>query len=283
MGMRAGLSCVLYVLFGATLSSAQATSYDTSPTPATGPLTQVVLSSEVKWEQLNPLRGDKSPLAATLWGNRTGPGPAGFLLKPVDGFRSPPHIHNTAYRGVVIGGLFHNDDPAAEEMYMPAGSFWTQPAGGVHITAAKGRDILAYIEVEEAFGVLPADQAFRGADKPINVDASNVVWTDPPGAVAAVTGPKIAFLWGKPQDGQLNGTLVRLPAGFAGELRSSGSTFRAVVIQGSPELHGTKTKSLEPGSYFGATGASVHKLSCETAGACIIYVRMEGTLGIRPT
>ncbi len=39
-----------------------------------------VLTSEVKWEQLNPARGDKSPKAGTLWGDRNGTGPTGFLV-----------------------------------------------------------------------------------------------------------------------------------------------------------------------------------------------------------
>lgn len=60
---------------------------------AAEPTSQVILTSEVKWEQLNPARGDKSPKAATLWGDRNGTGPKGFLFNSVDGFKSPPHIH----------------------------------------------------------------------------------------------------------------------------------------------------------------------------------------------
>ncbi len=250
---------------------------------ATEPTSKVVLTSEVEWEQLNPARGDKSPKAGTLWGDRTGPGPSGFLLKPVDGFKSPPHIHNIAYRGVVISGTINNDDPDAEEMYMPVGSFWTQPAGGVHITAAKGSNTLAYIEVEDAFGVLPAEEAFQSEDKPINVDASNIVWIDQPGMPASTNGPKVAFLWGNLQDDQLNGTLVKLPAGFAGKIRSYGSTFRAVVIQGQPQYRvpgETDVKTMEPGSYFSSKGDSVHQISSEAGEGCIIYVRMEGKFDV---
>ena len=118
---------------------------------------EVRLASELQWEQLNPARGDASPQAADVWGNRKeklinqavadmlgtsmdetfDPG-TGFLVKFVDGFESPPHIHNVSYRGVVISGKVHNDDPDAKEMWMPAGSYWTQPAGEVHITSAKG-------------------------------------------------------------------------------------------------------------------------------------------------
>ena len=253
-----------------------------------------VLVSNVKWEQLNPARGDQSPKAGTLWGDRTGPGPAGFLLKPADGFMSPPHIHNTAYRGVVIRGLIHNDDPNADAMYMPTGSFWTQPAGGVHITAAKGSNTLAYIEVEDAFGVLPANEAFPSEEKPINVDESNLIWLDAsnlvwiaqPGMSASAKRPEVAFLWGNPQDDQLSGALVKLPAGFAGMVGSPGSTFRAVVIQGQPQYQvpgETSAKTLAPGSYFSSKGASVLQLSSESREYCVIYVRMKGKFDIRPT
>ncbi|MEM9244993.1 MAG: DUF4437 domain-containing protein [Cyanobacteria bacterium P01_F01_bin.153] len=256
--------------------------------------------SDVNWEQLNPARGDQSPQAGTLWGDRTGPGPSGFLLKPVDGFRSPPHIHNTAYRGVVIDGTIHNDDPDAEDMYMPVGSFWTQPAGEVHITAAQGDDALAYIEVEDEFGVLPAEEAFDDGDSPVNVDASNIVWLDasntdwiePPSVSNQSSAPngindaEIAFLWGTPQDGKLNGTLVKLPAKFSGTIRSEGSALRAVVIKGQPQYrtpNKTSLQALGPGSYFSSTGKSVHQVSSDAEEESIIYVRSEGQFAIFPT
>ena len=253
---------------------------------AVAPTSTVVLTSEAKWEQLNPARGDKSPKAATLWGDRNGPGPSGFLLKPVDGFRSPPHAHNVSYRGVVIRGLIHNDDPNADEMWMPTGSFWTQPKGGVHITAAKGSNILAYIEIEEGpYLVLPVEKAFDSEDEPINMHESNIVWTDQPGTSASTTGPKVALLWGNPLDAQPSGSLVKLPAGFSGVMRSHGSSFRAVVIQGRPEHRvpgETEAKTLEPGSYFSSKGESVHQISSKPGEDCILYVRMEGELDVIP-
>ena len=115
-----------------------------------GTPTDLVLASEVTWEQLNPARGDKSPKAGTLWGDRNGTGPTGFLVQFADGFSSPPHIHPITYRAVVISGNIHNDDPDAAEMWMPAGSFWTQPKGEVHITAAKGSNNIALVEIDEA-------------------------------------------------------------------------------------------------------------------------------------
>lgn len=87
------------------------------------PTNRVLLSSEIDWQQLNPARGDQSPQAGTIWGDRNDTVSTGFLAKFVDVFSSPPHIHNVTYRAVVIKGLIHNDDPNAEHMWMKAGSF----------------------------------------------------------------------------------------------------------------------------------------------------------------
>ena len=146
--------------------------YVCASTQVTSELTsKVVLTSEIKWTPLNPVRGDKGPMAGTLWGDRTGSGPSGFLVKFVDGFSSPPHLHNITYRGVVISGLIHNDDPNAEKTWMPAGSYWTQAAGEVHITSAKGSSNIAYIEIEKRpYLVLPTNEAFKSSDKSINVE-----------------------------------------------------------------------------------------------------------------
>ena len=243
----------------------------------------VVLMSEVEWEQLNPARGDKSPQAGTLWGDRKGNVPTGFLARFVDGFSSPPHIHNVTYRAVVINGGIHNDDPDAADMWMPAGSFWTQPKGEVHITAAKGSTNIALVEIDKGpYLVLPVDKAFDSGERPINMDASNVVWVDPPGMPTSEDGPKIAYLWGDLGNGQSNGTFVKLPSGFAGKLHAHGSIFRAVVIQGQPEYAGKDIKRLEPGSYFGSTGETMHLLSSKTGDETIIYIRTNGGYTVIP-
>ena len=265
-----------------------------SQTPEPDTDAEVVLISEVEWGPLNPARGDQSPKAGTLWGDRTDSGPSGFLVQFVNGFSSPPHIHNVTYRGVVISGLVHNDDPGAENMWLPAGSFWTQPAGEVHITSADDNNNLAYIEIEEGpYLVLPSEEAFDNGERPVNVDesnlvwldASNIAWIDQTGVTASADAPKVAFLWGKPQDGQLNGTFVKLPDGFTGEIHSPGSTFRAVVIQGQLSHHLLNNKNLQTlksGSYFGSSGETVHQAECKTGQECIIYVRGKGTFDVIP-
>lgn len=284
--MRKFLTLALTSVVIAACTSLHIPSYSIAPKSTAEPTPKVVLMSEVEWGPLNPARGDQSPKAGTLWGDRAGSGPSGFLVQFVDGFSSPPHIHNITYRGVVISGTIHNDDPNAQKMWLPTGSFWMQPAGGVHITAAKGSKNLAYIEIEEGpYLVLPTEKAFSSDDKPINVDTSNIVWVNRPGVPTSTNGPKVAFLWGNPQDGQLNGTLVKLPAGFTGKIRSHGSTFRAVVIQGEPQYQvpsETDVKTLVPGSYFSSKGESVHQVSSKAGEESIIYVRTDGKFDFIP-
>lgn len=244
---------------------------------------EVVPRSEVEWEKLNPARGDASPQAGTLWGDRRGTVPTGFLAKFVDGFSSPPHIHNATYRAVVISGSIHNDDPDAAPMWMPAGSFWTQPKGEVHITAAKGATNVALVEIDSGpYLVLPTEEAFDSGERPINVDASNIVWVDLPSMQASTNGPKVAYLWGKLLDGQSNGSFVKLPAGFRGKIHSHGTTFRAVVIKGQAQYLGDEVKTLEPGSYFGSNGETVHEISSGEGAESVIYVRTNGMYEVVP-
>ncbi len=208
-------------------------------------------------------------------------------LKCVDGFSSPPHIHNVTYRGVVIAGGVHNDDPEAEPMWMTQGAFWTQPAGEPHITSARGTTI-AYIEIDKGpYLVMPTNEAFDKGERPVNVDASNIVWLgaasttwiEPSGKSAGAKEPEIAFLWGDPQSDQANGTLVKLPAGFDGKIHSRDSSFRAVVIKGQAKHQldtRTDEKSLAAGSYFSSQSATSHRLSTEGETDCVIYVRSDG-------
>jgi hypothetical protein len=232
-------------------------------------------------------------MAGTLWGDRKGTGPTGFLLKTIDGFQSPPHIHNASYRAVVIEGIWHNDDPKADYMWMPPGSFWTQPKGEDHITAAKGGDTLALVHIEEGpYLVMPSKEAFDSGERPVNVDkdnivwlnASNITWVDQPGNLNFANGPKVAFLWGEPDGEQLNGTFIKLPAGFKGTIRSNGSIFGAVIIKGMPqyEMSEADSKTMEPGSYFESEGETVHRVSAAAEEEAIIYVRTNGKYDIAP-
>ncbi|MEM9291663.1 MAG: DUF4437 domain-containing protein [Acidobacteriota bacterium] len=273
---------------------------DAAPKTATGSEIEALAISDVDWGALNPARGDQGPRAATLWGDRTSPGPSGFLVAFRDGFSSPPHIHNVSYRGVVVYGLVHNDDPAAKTMWMPTGSYWTQPAGEEHITSARGETNLAYIEIEDGpYLVRPSEQAFDNGERPVNVDPSNIIWlnasslrwidpadTQTGAQVDSQTSgeeAQLAFLWGDPQVDELSGSLVKLSAGSRVRLTGGDSMLRAVVIQGQLQLQGlgeSHGKDLQPGSYFGSEVKAVHELSCDAEEACVLYVRTQGQLTI---
>lgn len=254
----------------------------------TGATIDVVTLADVEWGPLNPARGDAGPKAATLWGDRAAPGASGFLVEFRDGFSSPPHIHNVSYRGVVISGLVHNDDSGAAEMWMPAGSYWTQPKGAEHITAARGARNLAYIEIDDGpYLVHSVEQEFDSGEVPINVDASNVVWIDPPSGAAAAGGIRVAHLWGEVREGGRNGMFVKLPPGASALVRGGGTTLRAVVVAGRPGVRGAHPGgaldpggTIDPGSAITATGASALVIEGDPRAETLLYVHAEGVVDV---
>ncbi|WNJ17864.1 DUF4437 domain-containing protein [Pontibacter sp. G13] len=251
------------------------------------PTNEVILSSEIVWEPLNPARGDKSPQAGTIWGDRKGTVATGFLAKFVDGFSSPPHIHNVTYRAVVLRGLVHNDDADAEEMWMPSGSFWTQPLGQPHITSAKGAENIAYVEIDSGpYLVKPVDESFDNGERPVNIDASNVVWLDHSETnwVAANGSAEISFLWDSQGNDHFRGLFVKIPAGFDGIMETQGEVFRSIIIQGNlnyemPVDH--EIKMLDAGSSFSSTGLALHHLTNPSEESALIYVRTDGELEVQ--
>ncbi|MFY0698905.1 MAG: DUF4437 domain-containing protein [Balneola sp.] len=247
------------------------------------PTNTVLLSSEIEWEKLNPARGDQSPQAGTIWGDRNGEVATGFLAKFANGFSSPPHIHNATYRAVVIKGSIHNDDPAAESMWMKSGSFWTQPKGESHITAAQGEENIALVEIDRGpYLVQPIEEAYDNGERPINIDVSNVVWLDSKKTnwIDANSQAEMSFLWNA--NGS-KGLFVKLPKGFDGSIQSNGTEFYAVVIQG--DLNYTlpqdqETKLLDAGSSFSSTSKAIHTLSTSN-NAVLLYIRTNGNIKIQ--
>ncbi|NHN39124.1 DUF4437 domain-containing protein [Pseudomaricurvus alcaniphilus] len=240
---------------------------------------EVVSAADVKWGYLNPARGDKGPRAADLWGDRTKDTASGILLQFPEGFSSPPHIHNITYRGVVISGELHNDDPNAESMWLPAGSFWTQPAGETHITAANGQKNVAYIEINSGpYLVQPVEKAFDNGERPVNVDKSNIVWLGASDAVrVGKSGVEMAYLWGDTSEGKLHGSMLKLPANFKGRIKTGADTFKAIVVAGALSYDDRKRgKRLGPGSYFGSAGDFGHRVSLEKGHESTLYIRSSG-------
>lgn len=248
------------------------------------PTNKIQLSSEIDWEQLNPARGDQSPQAGTVWGDRKGEVPTGFLAKFVDGFSSPPHIHNVTYRAVVIKGEIHNDDPDAANMWMKPGSFWTQPAGESHITSARGAENIAYVEIDSGpYLVKPIEEATDNGERPVNIDASNIIWLNSSRTnwIDANSKAELSFLWESSND--LKGLFLKLPSGFQGALNSSGSIFHAVVIQGEVVYQMPREDAvsvLDAGSYFTSSDQAVHDVANSGSDDVVIYVRTNGALHV---
>ncbi|RZM80918.1 hypothetical protein C3B51_10380 [Pseudoalteromonas rubra] len=233
----------------------------------------VVSTEQIEWGHLNPAHGDKSPKAANLWGDRTQAGATGMLVRFEPGFSSPPHIHNVSYRGIVIEGLLHNDDPAAKAMWMPPGSYWTQPAGEDHITAASAPGNMIYLEIDQGpYLVKPSAQQFDNGERPVNLHYANLTWQNPRTSTQLEgAGVELANLW---QQGPLSGVLVKLPANAKVQLSSTGSEFKAVVIRGVLNFLQAKTQKnrvLRPGSYLAAEEPVQIALSADEP--ALLYVR----------
>lgn len=237
-------------------------------------------ANDLDWGYLNPLRGDKSPGATDLWGDRTKNVATGMLVKFNPGFSSPPHIHNITYRGIVIEGLMHNDDPKAETMWLPAGSFWTQPAGEDHITAANAQSNMIYLEIDSGpYLVKPSAEEFDNGERPVNIHSDNIVWLSE-NESTLVSGEviKLAHLWQNPAN-STQGMLIKLNKGAKGYLFGQSDEFKAVVIQGLISYKSDETKqavTLNAGSLFSSEGEFEHELSAQDD--AIIYIRTDGKL-----
>ena len=254
----------------------------TSKTNNQHPTNIVKLSSEIDWEQLNPARGDQSPQAGTIWGDRKANVSTGFLAKFVDGFSSPPHIHNVTYRAVVIKGLVHNDDPEAETMWMKPVSFWTQPAGESHITSAKGNEVIALVEINEGpYLVKPIEEAYDNGEKPVNIDASNITWltNKETNWIDKKSNAKISFLL---KNDEFKSLFIKLPKGYQGEIITESSVLHSVIIAGELNYEmpiNNEQKMLDAGSCFGASNKAIHKISCDTE--VVIYIRTNGNVFVK--
>mgnify|MGYP001177698487 CR=1 FL=1 len=244
---------------------------------------RVVSAEELNWGYLNPARGDKGPSAADLWGDRTKDMPAGILLKFPKRFSSPPHVHNISYRGIVIDGELHNDDPSAANMWLPTGSYWTQPAGEVHITAANDKQSVAFIEINTGPYLVKSPQnAFDNGERPFNMHTKNSVWSDIVAKESMTkTGVKITYLWGSLEEGEFRGALLKFPPGVSAALSSKANTLHAVLIKGKIAYQTQSSlKALKPGSYFGSNGLHAHQLSFNDDDESLIYVRSDGEFDI---
>lgn len=254
---------------------------------------KVVTPGQIAFVPLNPARGDAAPQAGMLWGNLREDVPTGMLITFADGFSSPPHIHNITYRGVVIRGALHNDDPDAATMWMSPGAYWMQPAGEVHVTAAEpGAPAMAFLEILEGpYLVQPGSEAFDNGERPVNVEQSNLVWLDADDmewieyeTAENHSGPEVALLWGDLTEGRPSGSMIKLPTGVTVSLSGRGAPLDAVMIAGQLDhmvSDVTETAILASGAYFASDPEVEHKVTCQTDDPCLVYVRTNGSFVLK--
>ncbi|MBT3133761.1 DUF4437 domain-containing protein [Alteromonas sp. ALT199] len=246
--------------------------------------TKIVTAENVEWGYLNPARGDKSPGAADLWGDRTKDTATGMLVRFNKGFESPPHIHNITYRGIVIKGEMHNDDPSAAKMWMPTGSFWTQPAGEDHTTAANDKTNLIYLEIDEGpYLVKSSKEHFDNGERPVNLHIDNMVWLQKSDLVnIGADGVSATYLWG--DTNSVYGTLIKLPSGFEGSISSKGGEFKAVVVKGSLNYKQDSSAgalTLNAGSYIETSTTATHEVRNVSDADAIVYVRSSSKYQVK--
>lgn len=247
------------------------------------PTNKIGLSKDIQFIPLNPARGDKSPQAGAIYGNIRKAVPTGYIGKFLDGFSSPPHIHNVTYRAIVMNGAIHNDDPKAENMWMPTGSFWMQPQGEPHITSAKGEGTMAYIEIDNGpYLVKPSNEAFDSGESPINIHITNMIWLGNAETrlVAEGNAAKIAFLWTNKNGAK--GYLVKLPTGFKGKIHSEGAIFYGIIIKGNLAYtmpNSEKSITLDQGSHFESKAKAIHDISANED--ALVYIRTNGKFEIK--
>lgn len=166
-------------------------------------------------------------------------------------------------------------------MWMGPGSYWTQPLGESHITAAKGKNTTIFLEILSGpYLVKPSKDAFDGGERPINIDARNIVWLNAKDTTWITgDGPKLAYLWGSTTGNSKNGTFLKLPSGYNGLLSTNAPHMRVVTIQGDIGVQVSKNadkQRLEPGSYIGTQGAASHQVTCVADTACLLYLHTDG-------
>jgi len=129
------------------------------------PTFEVVLMSQVDWNPLNPARGDQSPRAGNLWGDRTESGASGFLVKFEDGtlvklpagFTGKIHNQNSTFHAVVIQGRSQYQVPGeTEEKTLEPGSYFGSEAESVHqVSCEAEEECIIYVRTEGKYDVIP--------------------------------------------------------------------------------------------------------------------------------
>ena len=119
-------------------------------------------------------------------------------------------------------------------MWMKPGSFWTQPKGESHITSARGEENIAYVEIDRGpYLVKPINEAFDSGERPVNIDASNIVWLNNSKTkwITLESRAEISFLWQSKDNNGLKGLFIKLQKEFNGKLESDGKILHSIIIR----------------------------------------------------
>ncbi|MEC9430580.1 MAG: DUF4437 domain-containing protein [Pseudomonadota bacterium] len=116
----------------------------------------------------------------------------------------------------------------------------------------------------------------------MNLQADILVWLKKSDLVnIAADGVSIAYLWG--DTSSVYGTLIKLPKGFKGSIKSNGDEFKAVVIKGSLNYTQNNTSrqiELNAGSYIESSTAAHHSVENANQSETIVYVRTSSKFSV---
>lgn len=107
--------------------------------------TGIRVSTEMKWQE-GPAALPPGAKIAILEGDLGKPGPFTYRLKLPDGYKIPPHTHNTAEHLTVISGTYHLGEGEKfdkdQAKTLPTGSYASWPAGTPHFSWTEGDTVI---------------------------------------------------------------------------------------------------------------------------------------------
>ena len=131
----------------------------------------------------------------------------------------------------------------------------------------------------------PSDEQFDNGERPLNLHNSNIVWLEESHAHHIdADDVEIAFLWGSVSESEPGGSLVKLPAGFKGEMLTEASEFRAIVIEGEIRYKSSdveEEQTLRAGSYFVSSRDFTHEVSVQSDSGATLYIRSNDRFQIK--
>ena len=118
-------------------------------TPATAAVSAahaiVETPATIEW-QAAPTSLPPGAKAVVLEGDPTRAGPFTMRLLLPDGYRIPPHFHDSQERVTIVSGIFvvgmGNEFDAAATTELPAGTYASVPPGMAHFALARGETVV---------------------------------------------------------------------------------------------------------------------------------------------